>query len=165
VNCLIYNCGNNIQITAGGSYNFTHCTVAGYSNNFVSHLNPVLSISNTDSNSQAFALNANFSNSIFYGDDGIVGDEIFVQQSGTTPFNLNFENDLYKGNSSLGNFVDCIQNQDPLFMNINAFENIFDFRLQASSPCINAGKKTSVTIDLDNDSRDDKPDMGSYEAQ
>src|SRR5438552_10711022 len=49
-NCLIYNCGNNIRLTAGGDYSFIHCTVAGYSSNFIAHINPVLSISNTDSN-------------------------------------------------------------------------------------------------------------------
>lgn len=165
VNCLIYNCGNNIQITAGGDYNFTHCTVAGYSNNFVSHLNPVLSITNADSNNQTFALNANFINSIFYGDNGIVSDEIFVQQSGSSFFNLNFENDLYKGGGSLGNFTNCIQNQDPLFVNIDAGENVFDFHLQEGSPCINAGKKTFITTDLDNNTRNDKPDIGCYEAE
>lgn len=164
-NCLIYNCGNNIQITAGGNYNFTHCTVVGYSNNFISHLNPVLSISNADSNNQNFALDATFVNSIFYGDDGIVSDEIFVQQSGAYPFTLNFENDLYKGNATAGNFTDCIQNQDPLFVNIDAGENVFDFHLQSNSPCMNAGKKTSVTIDLDNNTRNDKPDIGCYEAE
>lgn len=165
VNCLIYNCGNNIQITAGGNYNFTHCTVVGYPNNFVSHLNPVLSITNADSNNQTFALNANFINSIFYGDEGIVNDEILVQQSGSSSFTLNFENDLYKGSGSIGNFTDCIQNQDPLFINIDAGENVFDLHLLNGSPCINAGKKTSAITDLDNNARDEKPDIGCYEAE
>lgn len=165
VNCLIYNCGSNIQIMAGGNYNFTNCTVAGYSTNFVSHSNPVLNISNADSTNQIFSLNVDFINSIFYGEEGIVTDEIAVQQSGNTPFILNFENDLYKGNSPIGNFVNCLQNVDPLFANIDVGKNEFDFHLQPGSPCINTGKKIAITTDLDGTSRDANPDIGCYEAQ
>jgi len=165
VNCLIYNCANNIQITAGGNYNFTNCTVAGYSTNFVSHSNPVLSISNADSSNQPFPFYANFINSILYGEEGIVTDEIAVQQTGNTPFTVNFENDLYKGNSPIGDFANCIQNADPLFVNIDAGKNEFDFHLQPGSPCINTGKKVGVSIDLDGTSRDANPDIGCYERQ
>jgi hypothetical protein len=163
INCLIYNCGSNIQIIAGGNYNFTNCTVAGYSTDFVSHSSPVLNISNTDSSNQTFSLNANFTNSIFYGEEGIVTDEIAVQQSGNTPFTLNFENDLYKGNTPAGNFVNCIQNVDPLFVNIDAGKNEFDFHLQPVSPCINAGKKVGVVTDLVGNPRNSIPDIGCYE--
>jgi hypothetical protein len=165
VNCLIYNCESNIQITAGGNYNFINCTVTGYSTNFVSHSNPVLNVSNADSANQTFPLNANFINSIFYGEEGIVEDEIAVQQSGNTPFTLNFENDLYKGSGGVGNFVSCIQNADPLFANIDAGKNEFDFHLQQGSPCINTGKKVAVVIDLDGIPRDSNPDIGCYESQ
>jgi hypothetical protein len=165
INCLIYNCGSNIQIAGGGNYNFTNCTIAGYSTNFVSHANPCLSISNSDSSDQTFPLNANFTNTIFYGEEGFVTDEIAVQQSGNTSFNVNFENDLYKGNVSTGNIVNCIQNVDPLFVNIDASKNEFDFHLQPASPCINAGKKVSVSTDLDGTSRDAIPDIGCYESK
>ena len=165
VNCLIYNCGNNILITSGGHYNFTNCTVAGYSTNFVSHSNPVLTVSNTDSLNQAFPLSANFVNSIFYGEEGIVGDEVVVQQTGNTSFTLNFENDLYKGNTPIGDFVNCIQNADPLFVNIDAAKNEFDFHLQSNSPCVNTGKNISAATDLDENFRDLHPDIGCYEWQ
>jgi len=166
INCLIYNCGSNIQITGGGKYNFIHCTIAGYSNIFISHINPVLLISNADSNNQTFALDADFINSIFYGDNGIVTDEIAVQQSGGSPFTVNFENDLYKGTGSASaNFINCIQDQDPLFVNIDVNNNFYDFHLQAGSPCVNTGKNASVGIDLDNNIRDANPDIGCYEKQ
>jgi hypothetical protein len=62
---------------------------------------------------------------------------------------LNFENDLYKGNTpALGNIVNCLQNEDPLFANIDAGKNEFDFHLPPASPCINTGKKVLVSIDL-----------------
>jgi len=165
INCLIYNCANNVQIIAGGNYNFTNCTVAGYSTNFVSHSNPVLSINNADSSNQTFPLNANFINSIFYGEEGIVIDEIVVQQTGNTSFTLNFENDLYKGNTPVGNFFNCIQNTDPLFVDIDGGKNEFDFHLRQDSPCTNTGKKVAVAMDLDGNSRDATPDIGCYEVQ
>ena len=45
-NSLISNCGSNIAIIYGGDYNFTHCTVASYSNLYITHKNPVLRVSN-----------------------------------------------------------------------------------------------------------------------
>jgi hypothetical protein len=166
INCLIYNCGNNIKITAGGNYDFTHCTVAGYSTNFIEPINPVLSISNADSNNQIFALTANFVNSIFYGDNGIVNNEIDVQQSGNNSFIVNFENVLYKASDPIAaNFINCIQNADPLFVSIDVSKNKYDFHLQAGSPCINAGKNIFVLADLDGNLRDAEPDIGCYELQ
>ncbi|MGZ8542146.1 MAG: hypothetical protein ACXWV6_15955, partial [Chitinophagaceae bacterium] len=60
-NCLISNCGRNIAIGRGGDYEFTHCTVVSYSNNFIEHKAPVLSVSNTDGTNIA-SLNAVFRN-------------------------------------------------------------------------------------------------------
>ena len=165
VNCLISNCTENIKIVAGGNYNFNHCTAASYSNNFLTHNSPVLSITDVDDNNQSFPLTGTFTNCIFYGDDGLVTDEINLQQTGNNTFNVNFENVLYKGNASNANFINSIQDQDPLFSNIDAFNNIFDFHLQNISPCINTGKSTSVTIDLDGNERDETPDIGCYESK
>ncbi len=166
INCLIYNCGNNINITAGGNYSFMHCTVVSYSNNFIAHVNPVLSISNSDSNNQTFALSAYFVNSIFYGDNGIVNDEILVQQSGGSSFNVNFENVLYKATDAIeANFTNCIQNADPLFVKIDIGKNQYDFHLQTESPCVNTGKNAFVSEDLDGHFRDSEPDIGCYELQ
>jgi hypothetical protein len=162
VNCLISNCTENIKIVAGGDYDFNHCTVASYSNNFLTHNSPVLSITDVDDNNQSFPLTAAFTNSIFFGDDGIVTDEISVQQTGDI-FNVKFEYVLYKGNASNADFSNSIQDQDPLFVNIDAFNNVFDFHLQNVSPCVNTGKHTPVTIDLEGNERDETPDMGCYE--
>ena len=163
INCLISNCGENIKIAAGGNYNFTYCTVASYSNFYLTHNSPVLSITDVDDNNQSFLLSANFTNSIFYGDDGLITDEISVQHTGNNTFELNFENVLYKANAVNANFINSIQNQDPQFIKIDAFENIFNFHLQDISPCINTGKQTSIAIDLDGNERDENPDIGCYE--
>ena len=49
-NCLISNCGKNIALIKGGNYRFTHCTVATYSNTYIDHKNPVLTVFNYDGN-------------------------------------------------------------------------------------------------------------------
>lgn len=165
VNCLISNCGQNIKIVAGGHYNFNHCTVAAYSNLFLTHNNPVLSITDLDDNNQSFPLTAGFANSIFYGDDGIVDDEISLQQTGNNSFDVSFENVLYKGNSITADFINSIQNQDPLFTTIEVFDNIYNFRLQEFSPCISTGISNGIITDLDGNPRDENPDIGCYEYQ
>jgi len=72
-NCLVRNCGRNIVLGYGGNYAFTNCTVASYSNNYISHTSPVLSISNYDSSSTLTAdMNASFLNCIFWGGNGTV---------------------------------------------------------------------------------------------
>ena len=38
-----------------------------------------------------------------------------------------------------------------------------DYHLATNSPCIDAGKVTSITDDLDGISRDPSPDIGCYE--
>ncbi len=45
-NCLISNCGSNIELGLGGDYRFIHCTAASYNNLFITHKTPVLQVSN-----------------------------------------------------------------------------------------------------------------------
>jgi hypothetical protein len=93
-NCLITNCGRNLLLVGGGDYLFTHCTVAAYSNSFMLHTDPVLQVSNfvLVNNSPVTApLNANFVNSIFWGDFGTSDEEVVVARSGTDVFNVHFD--------------------------------------------------------------------------
>ncbi len=46
-NCLISNCGSNLQLQSGGDYRFVNCTVASFSTQYISHKNPVLQLSNS----------------------------------------------------------------------------------------------------------------------
>ena len=165
-NCLISNCANNIKIAAGGNYDFTHCTVASYNTSLLFHETPVLSIGDVDDNNQVFPLSANFVNSIFYGDDGYVTEEIAIQQTVNNPFSLNFENVLYKStNSATAGFINSIQGLAPGFVNIDYTNNKYNFHLLPESPCVNAGKSTSISLDLDGNTRDNNPDIGCYELQ
>ncbi|HRH59017.1 MAG TPA: hypothetical protein PL045_00495 [Chitinophagaceae bacterium] len=164
VNCLISNCDSNIALIAGGDYQFTHCTAASYSNLYLYHTSPVLTVSNTDENNQSYPLSASFINTIFWGEGGLIDDEINILQQGNTAFNLSFQNVLYKG-SPASNFTNSIQNSDPQFLTIDIEKNIFDFHVQSTSPCIGAGINANVADDLDGNPRSNVPDIGCYQQQ
>lgn len=169
-NCLISNCGYNIFITAGGNYNFNHCTVASYGNFYLPHKYPVLTISNAINNTVGNNLTANFTNSIFYGEGGLPEDEIVVTKIGNTTFNVTFNNTLYKVKNTEPantNFTgNKLKNVNPAFDTINVSRRIFNFRLKQSSPAVNAGTNTGLLLDLDGKNRNvGLPDLGCYELQ
>lgn len=167
-NCLVSNCGSNIQAELGGDYRFVSCTVASYSNIYMTHKNPVLQLSNSsaDGNISA-ALNALFQNCIFWGDGGIVDNEIVVDKQGANPFYVTFDHVLYKAKNDISNaaFIASIKNEDPSFDSVNTSKNIYDFHFNnnPSSPAVNAGVATSLLYDLDDKLRDAMPDIGCYE--
>ena len=172
-NSLIRNCGSNIILSYGGVYSFTHCTVAAYSNNYLTHKNPVLNVNNFIEQAGGFLtadLNAVFRNSIFWGDEGIVTNEVVVNKQGANLFTVLFDKNIYRAvtdpaNSVLnGNF----RNVDPAFDSIDVNKRIFDFRItkNAASPAINAGALTGFLKDLDDKNRNvGLPDLGCYEKQ
>jgi len=170
-NCLISNCGKNIVLGYGGNYNFTHCTVASYSNDYIQHRQPVLIMSNYIQQGNTIltsSLASNFTNCIFWGDEGNVDDEVIINRQGDSVFNINFFNCLWK----VKNFpagVDTsgmIQNIDPLFVEINNQKRSYNFRLKNGSPAIDRGKDAGINFDLDGNPRPvGQPDLGCYEKQ
>jgi hypothetical protein len=172
-NSLISNCGSNIILSYGGIYNFTHCTVAAYSTNYLNHKNPVLNVnnfSNQTGTTLTADLNAVFRNNIFWGDDGIVKDELVVNKQGTNPFVVLFEKNIYRALTDPSNstLTSNIKNTDPSFDSIDVSKRIFDFRITKNSfaPGINAGTLTGFPKDLDDNNRNvGLPDIGCYEKQ
>jgi len=174
VNCLISNCGKNLLLLKGGDYQFTHCTVATYSNNFILHKDPVLTISNfinVNNVPQISPLNALFRNCIFWG-DGVVEDEVVVRKSGSTAFSVNFDYGLWKIEKTNPTTVpgvvasQMINNQPPLFDSIDVSKRFYDFHLQAASPAVNKGTNAGITKDLDGKPRPvGLADLGCYEKQ
>jgi hypothetical protein len=168
-NCLISNCGQDIELEGGGQYAFTFCTAAGYSNNFISHTQPVLTVSNAplDANTTVTAdLNAGFINCIFWGDNGNVNNEVAVSQQGNTVFSVNFSNCLWKVQTSPAGVtaIHIIQNSDPLFDSVNNSQRFYNFRLKAGSPALDQGIPTAIPFDLDGNTRSvGVPDLGCYE--
>ncbi len=170
-NSLISNCGKNLFLVKGGDYQFTHCTVVTYANRFIEHKDPVLVVSNfitVNNNPVTANLNAVFRNCIFWGENGLVDNEVVVAKSGSTTFNVNFDYNLWKVQTTPSNITSnqIINNQAPLFDSINAYKNYYDFRLKAASPAINKGVNAGITIDLDGKPRPvGLPDLGCFEKQ
>ena len=172
-NSLISNCGSNINLTYGGVYNFTHCTVAAYSTNFLTHKNPALNVNNFTQQAGT-TLTANlaavFRNNIFWGDGGIIDNEISVNKQGANTFTVLFEKNIYRSITDPSNstLTGNIKNADPAFDSINITKNIFDFRVtkNAAAPGINTGIATGLPKDLDDKNRNNGlPDIGCYEKQ
>ena len=166
-NCLISNCGKNLYLVQGGNYQFTHCTVVTYANRFIEHKEPVLTLSNT-ANSITNPLDAVFRNCIFWGENGVVTDEVAVEKSGTGTFNVNFDYSLWKVQTPPANSIitQAINNQTPLFDSINTSDNYYDFRLKTGSPALNKGVNAGILTDLDGKLRPvGLPDLGSFEKQ
>ncbi len=172
-NCLVSNCGKNIFLTKGGNYEFTHCTVASYSNAFILHRDSVLSIFNYDlSNpSSTASLTAFFRNCIFWGENGTVSNEVGVYRNGSGTFDVRFQGVLWKVQTNPSNVLIMtppapINNQSPQFDSINTNRNYYDFRLKSGSPAVNSGVNALVTTDLQGKPRPiGQPDLGCYEKQ
>ena len=170
-NCLISNCGQNVVLAKGGDYQFTHCTVATFSNSYILHRLPVLYVSDyvlVNNVPDTKPLTAVFRNCIFWGQDGTVEDEVVVEKRGST-FNVNFDHDLWKVKTVPANITSdsIINNQYPEFDTINTSKRIYNFRLRDESPAKNKATNASITIDLDGMPRPVgiAPDLGSYERQ
>jgi hypothetical protein len=170
VNCLVSNCGKNIALGKGGDYKFTHCTVVSYSNFFIQHKDPVLTL-NDDKGSAP--LDAVFRNCIFWGENESLENEVFVDKTGSNGTVI-FQNVLWRLKTALVNVtVDpaAINNLDPQFDSIDVSKQYYDFRIgkrDLNSPAINAGETISgLAFDLGGNSRvvGPKPDLGCFEKQ
>ncbi|MEO6683866.1 MAG: hypothetical protein ABIN48_13670 [Ginsengibacter sp.] len=169
-NCLISNCGSNLMLAYGGDYQFTFCTVVTYGNSFINHKNPVLQLSDFISSNginYTAPLKAIFTNSIFWGENGIVENEISVMKKGSNLFDVKFDHVLYKAKDEVSNatFNASIKNINPGFDSVNTSRKIYDFRLSKNpgSPALNSGVPTSFLYDLNGKLRDATPDIGCYE--
>jgi hypothetical protein len=171
-NCLVSNCGKNVILAKGGDYQLTHCTVASFSNSYIPHRDPVLFVSNyilVNNSPVTASLSASFRNCIFWGQDGTVEDEVIVAKSGTTTFNVSFNDNLWKVLNTPANITSTgiINNQNPMFDTINTVKRLYSFRLKDESPAKNKATNAGVTIDLDGKPRPVgiAPDLGCYEKQ
>ncbi len=173
-NSLISNCGKNMVLVNGGNYDLIHCSVVTVSNNFITHKDPVLLLTNFIEEGSTIVsnpLSAVFKNCIFWGENGTVEDEVVVNKQGPAPLDVGFENCLWKvkkdPTSTAGvRSIDMISNQSPAFDSINIQRNYYSFRLRDGSPAIDKALVTGVLLDLDGNPRPvGLPDIGSYEKQ
>lgn len=168
-NLLISNCGKAIVLREGGTYNFTHATIAGFSTMYLPHKEPLLFISDATDNTNANALNAVFRNCIFWGESGgAVKDEIVVNKIGNASFNLLFDGVLWPPASDPEGATVTVPpiTLYPEFDSISTEKKFYDFHLQETSPARNNGVPTGVSLDLDGRSRPaNGPDLGAYQKQ
>jgi hypothetical protein len=168
-NVLVSNCGKNIQLLRGGNYQFTHCTVASFSNAYLQRKDPVLTVSNyLNATVPPANLKALFRNCIFWGDgSGLVKDDVSVVKNGVTAFDVSFDHVLWRVSANPEHTtVNNAINQDPMFETINTTERQYLFRLQEGSPAINKGTSAGLTHDLEGKPRPIAlPDLGAYERQ
>jgi hypothetical protein len=170
-NCLVSNAGYNVSIVGGGNYSFNFCTFVSYSNSFINHKNPVLTVTNAVNNTTSNALSMAVNNSIIYGEGGLVDNEIVANKVGTNPYTITMSNVLYKmkaADPSIINFSNSLRNAVPIFDSVNTGERIYNFRHKSNSPTINKGTSIGgVSIDLDGNPRlvGSTTDLGCFEKQ
>ncbi|HEU4633312.1 MAG TPA: hypothetical protein VFS22_04965, partial [Flavisolibacter sp.] len=98
-NVLVSNCGKNLLLVKGGNYEFTHCTIASYSNNYIQHKEPILIVADylkQDNMVVTADLNARFRNCLFWAESGgLVKNEVVVDKQGSGNFTVSFDNVLW----------------------------------------------------------------------
>lgn len=173
-NCLISNCGKNMVLVNGGNYDFNHCSVVTISNNFITHQEPVLLLTNFIEEGNTVLSNpltAVFRNCIFWGENGTVEDEVVVNKQAAASLDVDFQNCLWKvkkePTSTQGvKSSDIVSNLSPSFDSINIQRNYYSFRLKDGSAARNKGFPTGIFLDLDGNPRPvGVPDIGAYEKQ
>lgn len=173
-NTLIANCGYYcVTLLIGGSYDFTHCTIANSWGETTRETASVVItnqlVIDTDEGRILYTgdlYNANWKNSIIWGD---LNSEIDFAYQENSLYNYSFENCLIKLADSIDTsnpdlFSSIILNEKPSFVNMANY----DYQLDTLSPAQNAGAPKFgelVPLDLNGVSRlnDEAPDLGAYE--
>ncbi|TSA28569.1 MAG: hypothetical protein D4R67_03535 [Bacteroidetes bacterium] len=163
-NCVLVNCGGSaLWIENGGSYNFRQLTIGNYWGSSV-RVSPSLYIRNysfdtTGGQSSGPLTNTFFGNTVIYGSDA---DEMLVDEMEGVPFELVFDHCLLRTQESIVNpqrYIGCFANEDPLFVDPQAF----DLRIDSLSPVIGKGIQMGVPFDINGVDRGATPDLGAYQ--
>jgi hypothetical protein len=163
-NTVVSKCGQYaVACNIGGTYNFTHCTLANFWD-FSRRSTPSILLNNyyegADGNIYVRNLEeANFTNCII---DGNLSTEVSFQEQELGAFNYNFDHCLIKLDPTIdtdnSHYKSVIINQLPEFVN----NTESDFHLSEESPAIDAGKTTSILNDIEGNDRNNA-DIGSFE--
>ena len=175
-NSVYGNCGENtLFVAAGGEYDFRQCTFANYWSrtirqdpSFILSNNLVIYDASGNPNMLVGDLNVFFGNCIVYG---INDEEMLFSDDEQAEFNYTFDHCILKtvmDISNTENYINCQQNEDPLFVDYSNY----NFRIDTLSPAIDSGSlevitssQVNIETDPDGNSRidDDGPDIGAYE--
>jgi hypothetical protein len=164
VNCVLGDCGRNcLAVDYGGDYNFTYLTVGNYWYSSVRNTSS-LYLSNYaygDNGTQLYnPLNSGFTNAIIYGSNE---EEIRLDSMAVGQFDYRFDHAILKTKLNTGNklrYDSCLVNQDPRFVDANAFNYMID----SISPAIKKGKELpGIPKDIRGFVRGNEPALGAYE--
>ncbi|WP_336733409.1 hypothetical protein [Chryseobacterium sp. VD8] len=174
-NLVMNNCGESaVGIFKGGTHNFTHCTIANYSDLLHSYNRNGILAANEWTNASGVkeygALIFNLRNSIVYSDRD---NSVNFEQTPPNLFNFTIQNCLikYSGTSEAGfdfntspGVIQSLKNLDPLF--VNYFAAKMNLRVKQNSPAIGKGSTAvaaTVPTDIANVSRTSNPTVGAYQ--
>lgn len=168
VNNQISNCAENCVSLQGGSYNFIHCTIAGFYPS-IYRKDVALRIKNYDSadNNTLYPIaEANFKNCIIFGS---YSSEITLDNNTNATFGVSFYNCLIAGTASSESYYTnnvWASYTQTVFANTKTYP--YNFALHKNSPAIDAADLTvaeQYPTDKNGVSRtsDGKPDIGAYE--
>ncbi len=166
-NLLIANTGSSLlNLTTGGNYSFKNSTFANFWGHDV-RKDPLLHLSDyfiySNGSEQVIYTgdleNAYFGDCILYGN---LENEILLDKypESNSIFEYQFENNLMKVTDTQNeNFLNCVFNDDPLFIDYS----VNDYHLDSLSPIRNLGIPMGNPFDLDGIERSDTPDIGAYQ--
>ncbi len=159
-NCVIGDCGNTaVSLVFGGNYDFRQLTIGNFWSGAV-RTSPSVYLSNyTYFAGKAFnpLTKAFFGNAII---DGSQDEELQVDVDPAATGEYTFDHCLLKTRlSGTAHFIGCLLNQDPLFVNTQAF----DYRIDSLSPANDKGIPMGVLFDILGVDRGSVPDLGAYE--
>ena len=178
-NVVINNAGqSSFAGTYGGSYNFTHCTIANYwSNSFrqfpALYLNNFLILEDETTVTNALT-SANFNNCIIYGNDN---PEFLLEEEEGADFNFKFTNCLIRFKDTSNKFTtdpnydfsndalydNIVFNEDPYFQDTSKNKLIIGEDSAAINVLGNNAFSNQVPFDILNNSRTGSPDLGAYQ--
>ncbi|MDR3704543.1 MAG: right-handed parallel beta-helix repeat-containing protein [Paludibacteraceae bacterium] len=166
INNQISNCAQNCIYLLGGSYNFIHCTIAGYYPT-VGRKDVAVQIRNYDSSNALYPISeANFKNCIIFGS---YSNEVSLKNNTNATFGVNFFNCLIAGSSSTDSYyTNTVWGNYTQTVFVNTLTYPYNFKLHQSSPAINTADMTVANLyptDKNGVSRvaDEKADIGAYE--
>lgn len=173
-NVVIGNSGLYGFYALGGRYKFTHCTFANYTSS--GRGTPTIGLFNFFEGPGGTIYTrdiaaADFRNCIVYGARRV---EFGIGYKTSADLNFTFRNSLLRieenpedesfDREDPTKFIDCILDNDPMFVNRQNFE----YDLDSASPALNVGNTTfaqEVPLDILKVDRTSTPDLGAYERQ
>jgi len=157
VNCLIYNCGTYlIGNFAGGSYEYTHCTVSNHQSLFISD-EPFVQFSDNivleDGQILTEDLQVTLTNNIIWGSGQ---NELLLNNGGGSMVAFLFNSNIIRTNEEIENNYTSTEFNFP-GLNTNYALDTLSFAKDRGMP------GTGIMIDILGEHRDERPDIGAFE--